>query len=64
MAGAAADHVIAIRQPTGICLTALFFLARDQNGDFKTLPEAILAIILLVIVVRPSAMLIVQAAIF
>lgn len=35
-----------------ICLCALFFLARDQNGNVAALPQAILMIVLIVCTVR------------
>jgi hypothetical protein len=39
-----------------VCLCALFFLARDQNGNVAALPQAILMIVLIVCTVRKAAL--------
>lgn len=36
-----------------VCLTGLFFLARNQNGGVSAIPEAIIMIVLIVITVSP-----------
>ena len=49
----ALQHVFVGLYLQQLCLAALFFLARDENGSPSAIPEGALMIVLIVLTVRP-----------
>jgi hypothetical protein len=39
-----------------VCMAALFFLTRDQNGKASVLPQGVLMIVLIVLTVSPTTL--------